>query len=112
MKNIKGEQFWTEHLACVKREGLSLRVYAGKHGLSIKMLYHWSSKLKKAGSVKPAPTDSQFVALRVSQAQRVKSEPSCVLIVNSTLRRELQALPSSVSHDSGGCIRSIIASAR
>jgi hypothetical protein len=95
MKNSKGVQFWTEHLAGVEREGLSLITYAGKHGLRIKTLYHWSSKLKRAGGVKPAPTDSQFVALRVSQAPRVKSELGCVLVVNSTLRLELQSLPST-----------------
>jgi len=77
MKISKGAQFWTEHLAGVKREGLSLMAYAGKHGLRLKTLYHWSSKLKRAGGVKPAPTDSQFVALRVSQVPRVKSEPGC-----------------------------------
>lgn len=94
MKISKGVQFWTEHLVGVKREGLSLMAYAGKHGLRIKTLYYWSSKLKRAGGVKLAPTDSQFVALRVTQAPRVKSEPSCVLVVNSTLRLELQLLPS------------------
>lgn len=95
MKNSKGVQFWTEHLACVNREGLSLMAYAAKHGLRVKTLYYWSSKLKKTDSVKPAPTDSQFVALRVSQAPPIKSEPSCVLVVSSTLRLELQALPST-----------------
>ena len=69
--------------------------YAGKHGLPIKMLYHWSSKLKKASGVKPLPNDSQFVALRVSQAPRVQSESGCVLVLNATLRLELQALPST-----------------
>ena len=95
MKISKGVQFWTEHLAGVKREGLSLMAYAGKHGLRLKTLYHWSSKLKRAGGLKPALTDSQFVALRVSQAPRVNSEPGCVLVVNSTLRLELQSLPST-----------------
>jgi len=96
MKISKGVQFWTEHLAGVKREGLSLMAYAGKHGLRLKTLYHWSSKLKRAGGVKPALTDSQFVALRVSQTPQVKSEPGCVLlVVNSTLRLELQSLPST-----------------
>ena len=68
MKNSKGVQFGTEHLAGVKREGLSLMAYAVKHGLRIKTLYHWSNKLKRAGGLKPAPTDSQFVALCVNQA--------------------------------------------
>ena len=83
MKISKGVQFWTEHLAGVKREGLSLMAYAGKHGLRLKTLYHWSSKLKRAGGFKSGSTDSQFVALRVSQTPRVKSEPGCVFGVRA-----------------------------
>lgn len=90
MKNSKGVQFWTGHLAGVKREDLLLMAYAGKHGLLLKTCYHWSSKLKRAGGVKLGSTDNQFVALRVSQTPRVKSEPGCVLVVISTLRLELQ----------------------
>jgi len=95
VKNSKGVQFWTEHLASAKREGLSLMAYSGKHGLSIKTLYQWSSKLKKAGAVKPTPSDSQFVALRVSQAPPIKAEPGCVLVLNAAVRLELQSLPST-----------------
>jgi transposase-like protein len=42
-----GKDFWSEHVAGVKREGGPAKAYAQRHGISVASLYYWQRKLNK-----------------------------------------------------------------
>ena len=90
----EGTQVWVEHVAAVKREGLSAVAYARQHGISIKSLYYWQHKLKVAALAKPGRT-SNFVAVRLGEAPMLRAGHGCTLVLPSGLRLEMSALPST-----------------
>lgn len=73
-------QYWSQHIAAAKLEGLSMAAYAKKHGLGESTLYRWQQKLSSANSktghplpnaespsaAAPVPVPGKFIALRVA----------------------------------------------
>jgi hypothetical protein len=41
-----GAVFWAEHVAAIKREGVSASAYARQHGLSVAAVYYWQRKFR------------------------------------------------------------------
>ena len=80
-------EFWTAHVAAVKREAISASAYARRNGLSIAALYYWQRKQKSNPEVSDT---SKFVALHVAE-QRLCL---CTLVLPSGLHLEMSALPS------------------
>ncbi len=80
-------EFWTAHVAAVKREAISASSYARQHGLSIAALYYWQRKLKSNAKNSDA---SKFVALRIAEQR------PCLftLVLPSGLHLEMSALPA------------------
>jgi len=80
-------EFWTAHVAAVKREAISASAYARRHGLSIAALYYWQRKQKSNVEISDA---SKFVALRVMEQRSCL----CTLVLPSGLHLEMSALPA------------------
>jgi transposase-like protein len=76
-------QYWSQHIAAAKFEGLSVGAYAKKNGLGASTLYRWQQRLSSAngesakGLSKPqltaaaTPVPGKFIALRVLSNDRV-----------------------------------------
>ncbi len=80
-------EFWTAHVAAVKREAISASAYARRHNLSIAALYYWQRKEKSNAGVSDA---SKFVALRITEQRPCL----CTLVLPSGLHLEMSALPA------------------
>ncbi|MBG6078225.1 hypothetical protein [Polaromonas sp. CG_9.11] len=83
-------EFWKQHVAAAKLQGVLASAYAKQHGISVTALYYWQRKLKA-----PSPPLGKFVALRVVPAV-VEAPPacSCTLVLASGMRLELTQLPA------------------
>ena len=90
----KRTQFWLNHLAALKRDGLSAAAYARQHGISIKSLYYWQSKTHVTSPVN-ASLAGNFVAVRVADAPILRNDGGCTLVLTNGLRLEMAALPSA-----------------
>ena len=89
----KEAQFWVDHVAAVKREGLSGSSYARRESISIKSLNYWQRKLRLIEPVLPEVA-SNFVALRVADAHAPRTV-GCTLVLSTGLRLEMAELPSA-----------------
>jgi transposase-like protein len=87
-----GTEFWAAHVAAARLEETSASEYARQHGLAVKSLYYWRSKLKKSDTTALPLPNSKFVALRI--APGVSQQSNCTLALPSGLRLELSALPT------------------
>jgi transposase-like protein len=83
-------EFWTAHVAAVKREAISASAYARRNGLSIAALYYWQRKQKSNAGVSVSEQESKFVALRVAEQRPCL----CTLLLPSGLHLEMSALPA------------------
>ncbi len=83
-------EFWTAHVAAVKREAISASAYAKQHDLSIAALYYWQRKLKSNAGVSEVGSEPKFVALRVAEQRPCQ----CTLVLPSGLHLEMSALPA------------------
>ena len=98
MKN--GRNYWAEHVAAIKSQGLTASAYARQHGISVAAMYYWQRKLQAQVTVHsvalaaPKP-QSKFVALRVKDALEQIAQPSweCTLVLGGGMRLEMSALP-------------------
>ncbi len=43
-------QFWIDHVAAIKREGVSAKGYAKQHGISHSAVYYWQRKFRTASA--------------------------------------------------------------
>ena len=59
------QRYWLEHIQTAEREGLSLRVYAERHGLRTSQLYYWRSTLRKQGILARAEAPVELVPVQV-----------------------------------------------
>jgi hypothetical protein len=85
----------------LKRAGVTSKVYADRHGLSVHSLRHWLSRINAESLRSSAPQADAFVALRLerggsaSSSRTSASAPSgCTLRCSSGWELELAALPS------------------
>ncbi len=68
------QTYWLKHLMAASACGDSWPEYAIKHGLKIKALYQWKSKLTKLGLYQPPSVESRaaFIEVRTPQTTRQK----------------------------------------
>lgn len=90
----KTTEFWLEHVAAIKQEGISTNAYARRHGIAVKRLYYWQRKMKAASLPLQARPPNAFVALRVAESAIVKRSAHCTLLLGAGLRLEMDALPA------------------
>ena len=83
-------EFWTAHVAAVKRETISASAYAKRHDLSIAALYYWQRKLRSNSVAAESVHENKFVSLRVAE----QSSCLCTLVLPSGLHLEMSALPA------------------
>ena len=103
MKKVK--QDWPSHVEAINTLGISTSAYARQHGLARSTLYRWQTKLKsaslvhsdtKAESLAVSQQPSKFVALRISEPDRV-TPPAfmhCTLVLAGGIRLEMPELPT------------------
>ena len=79
MKN--GRNYWAEHVAAIKSQGVTASTYARRQGISVTALYYWQRKLQlemapHSMALATAKPQSKFVALRVNNALEQMAQPS------------------------------------
>lgn len=89
-----GTKFWLAHVAAAKLETISASAYAKRHGISIASLYYWQSKLKKPIEIVESDSASKFVTLRVDKTVVAQPPFVCMLVLPSSMRLEMSALPA------------------
>ena len=90
-------EFWTSHVEACHRNGSAASVYARQQGLTLASLYYWRRKLKLAKAASEfgaSGSTTKFVALRVVDVAAAAPTGPCTLVLRSSLRLELAALPS------------------
>jgi transposase-like protein len=101
MKQTK--QDWAGHVAAIKDQGISASDYARQHGLAESTLYRWKSKLQrvsadrtKAEALTAPAQPSKFIALRLSEPQRIMAAAPthCTLVLSGGIRLEIPELPA------------------
>lgn len=90
-----GLEFWAEHVAAAKLEGISLCAYAKQHGIAVKRFYYWQRKLSAAAAnpVRAIPAKS-FVAVRIAEPVINQRPVGCTLMLESGMRLEMSGLPA------------------
>jgi hypothetical protein len=100
MKNA--QQYWSKHIAAIKRQGTTTSAYARQHQLALASLYHWQRRLRFTQTLgagfesAAAPSrPSKFIALTVSDSLigRPPSSTQCTLVLAGGMRLEMNALP-------------------
>ena len=98
MKN--GRNYWSEHVAAIKSQGVTASTYARRQGISVTALYYWQRKLQlemaaHSMALATAKPQSKFVALRVNDAleQMAQTSWGCTLVLGGGMRLEMSALP-------------------
>ena len=91
---VEGLAFWMEHVAAIKREGISANAYAKRHGLAVTRLYYWQRKLRATAVAAEVNRSSAFVALRIGHAVGAQVPATCTLVLESGMRLEMAALPA------------------
>jgi len=100
MKNA--QQYWSKHIAAIKRQGTTTSAYARQHQLALASLYHWQRRLRFTQtlgtgfeSAPASPRPSRFIALTVSAPVHEVTRPStpCTLVLTGGMRLEMSALP-------------------
>lgn len=90
----EGLAFWMEHVAAIKREGISANAYAKRHGLAVTRLYYWQRKLRATAVAAEVSRSSTFVALRIGHAVGAQVPAICTLALEPGMRLEMAALPA------------------
>lgn len=85
------ERYWLQHLAAIGREGISIRAYAEREGISAWSLYDRRRKLK-ADFGANGPATGGFVAVQCGVAETPRQP--CSLKVGDRLELECSVLPS------------------
>lgn len=80
-------EFWSRHLAAIKREGITTKAYAEREGLSVGSLYQWRRELKGHA---PHCAGGGFVSVALEQPPRTER---CVLRLSGGVALELAELP-------------------
>ena len=87
--------FWAGHLAAIKAEGVTTRMYAEREGLAVAALYKWRRRLKVGGlTSRAAAASGGFVPVTIQTAQATAAERACCVHIGEDLRLELEQLPS------------------
>lgn len=94
------EQEWIAHLDACKVEGVSLKAYARRHGLSVDSLYYQRRKMTLRTTASTSATASKadvksslFTRLQVRAAAESVSDRQIHLHLGSGLYLEMQTLP-------------------
>jgi lambda repressor-like predicted transcriptional regulator len=101
----KTKQDWASHVAAIKAQGISPIAYAKQNGLAQSTLYSWQHKLQAASTIDPkaktltaSPRPGKFIALRLSEPERMvpsSSAPThCTLILSGGVRLDMPTLPT------------------
>ena len=83
---------WSDHLAAIKEEGVSMSSYAKRHQLPVNRLYYWQSKTHIAATPVQVKAPNAFIALKVSNPATVPT--GCTLMLSCGMRLEMAVLPS------------------
>jgi len=84
----KSSDFWAAHLSAIDAEGITKKVYALRHGLSLKRLYYWRGRLNRPRAdegtqhravTSSCPAPRQFVAVQVKET--APEALPCILIL-------------------------------
>ena len=86
--------FWAGHLAAIEREGLSIKAYAEREGVSAASLYQWRNKLQRGSKTHERGLRGDFVAVQLSQVSPTAGSAMCTLRLAHGLTLELSMLPS------------------
>ena len=81
------QAFWLSHRRCAKAEGISLRAYALREGLSLQSLYATRPVTQHTSSAPPAPAG--FAAVRVSGMS------GCELLLPGGISLRMPEVPSA-----------------
>ena len=94
------EREWIAHLDACKVEGISLKAYARRHGLSVDSLYYQRRKMTLCTTASTSATASKadvksalFTRLQVRAAVESVSDRQIHLHLGSGLHLEMQTLP-------------------
>ena len=99
----KTKQDWAGHVAAIKSQGISTTNYAQQHALTRSTLYYWQNKLQRTSTESSKPDtartpaqSSKFIALRVSEPQRIMpvAPTHCTLVLSGGMRLEMPTLPA------------------
>ncbi|MDL2357274.1 MAG: transposase, partial [Pseudomonadota bacterium] len=85
-------EFWKQHVAAIRQEGVAVTVYAKRHCLSLASLYYWRQKLQEVDGGATPSAHGKFVDVRIAEA--APPSGACTLILPSGLRLEMPALPA------------------
>lgn len=87
----KRAEHWAGHLAAIEAEGVSIKAYAERAGISAAALYGWRRRLNgRPAAGAPSVRSGSFVAVQV----RERSEPVCCrLQLGAGATLELSQLP-------------------
>ena len=97
----KSSDFWAAHLSAIDAEGITKKVYALRHGLSLKRMYYWRGRLNRPRAdegtqhravTSSCPAPRQFVAVQVKET--APEALPCILILGPSVRLELTQLPA------------------
>jgi hypothetical protein len=99
------QAYWLKHLTAVYACDDSLSKYAIKHGLKIKALYQWKSKLTKLGLCQALSVGSRsaFIEVRTRPPEPLQKETCTITLDNGNRIEFIGALDTTT-------IRTIIAS--
>ncbi len=86
---LNQEEYWSQHLSVIEREGISIKAYAKREKVSAWSLYERRRKLNTvSGSSQPGA--GSFVAAHVPMAE---TRVPCRLKIGDRLELEFSALP-------------------
>ena len=99
------QAYWLKHLTAASACDDSLSEYAIKHGLNIKALYQWKSKLTKLGLYPSTSAESRsaFIEVRTRPPEPLQKETCTVTLDNGNRIEFIGTLDTTI-------IRTIIAS--
>jgi hypothetical protein len=94
MKMKRTPKFWQGHVDAAKHEAIPTSDYARLHDVPVKSLYRWQLKARPAVTLE-ANSPSAFVAVRLAETVLPRAIPSCSLMLGSSMRPDMAALPRS-----------------
>jgi transposase-like protein len=89
---VERADYWSQHLAAIKAEGITTQAYAKREGLSVNNLYYWRKRLNRVGtSSGTAQPARHFVAVQVHEV----NEPlGCQLRIGPSVQLDLPQVPN------------------
>ena len=84
----KREQYWSDHLAAIRSEAISVKAYARREGLSAGALYYWRKRFKQT-----TKSSRQLVPVRLATAHATGGNTACTLTLGPSVHLELPQLP-------------------